>query len=150
MNRVLTIALCALMLAGCTDTYDRSALPGASAVLNRETASCEAAWNAKDLKNYSEWQACQLAGERRFATAVKLKMDAFETYAAGMQALAADRDAKRVTDRQVRSRANEIQWAFLADCGCKPGWRPNPGYGQYFVSSLLLEPRIPAMTPLTP
>jgi hypothetical protein len=77
-------------------------------------------------------------------------MDAFEKYAAGMQALAADRDANRVTERQVCSKANDIHWTFLADCGCKPGWKPNPAYGQYFVSSMLLEPRLPAMVPMTP
>jgi hypothetical protein len=150
MNRILAITLCALTTAGCADTYDRSAMPGASVLLKQETARCEARWTAKEFENYSEWQACQLTVERRFAAAVHLKMDAFEKYATGMQALAADRDAKRVTERQVRSKANEIHWTFLADCGCKPGWKPNPAYGQYFLSSMLLEPRPPAMIPLTP
>ena len=127
MNRILTITLSALMLAGCadtynkTDTYNKSIMPKAAASLQQETVRCKARWTAKELRNYSEWQDCQLAAERGFATTISLtKMDAFEVYAADMRTLAADRDANRVTDRQVRSRAEEIRWKFLADCGCKP------------------------------
>jgi hypothetical protein len=121
MSRILTIAISALVLAGCADTYDRSAMPKAAAGLQRETAGCKARWTAKEFKTYSAWQACQLTAERGFARAIALtRMDAFEVYAAGMQALAVDRDAHRVTDRQVRSRANDIYWRFLADCGCRP------------------------------
>src|SRR5215475_13925373 len=101
MSRILTITLSALMLAGCADTYNRSAMPIAAAGLQQETAGCKARWTAKEFKTYSEWQACQLTAERGFMRAIALtKMDAFEVYAADMQALAVDRDAKRVTDRQ--------------------------------------------------
>jgi hypothetical protein len=121
MSRILIIAISALMLAGCAGTYSRSAMPMAAASLQQETAGCKARWTTKEFKTYSEWQACQLTAERGFARTIALaKMDAFEVYAADMKALAADRDAKRVTDRQVRSRANEILDMFLADCGCKP------------------------------
>jgi hypothetical protein len=137
MSRILTITLSALMLAGCADTYNKSVMPKAAANLQQETVGCKARWTAKELRNYSEWQACQLTAERGFARAIALtKMDAFEVYAADMQALAVDRDANRVTDRQVRSRANDIYWRFLADCGCKPqrqlgttvGYYGNTGY----------------------
>ena len=124
MSRILTITLSALMLAGCagtTHTYNKSAMPNAASGLQLETAGCKARWSAKEFRTYSEWQACQLTAERGFARAIALtKMDAFEAYAADMQALAVERDANRVTDRQVRSRANDIYWRFLADCGCKP------------------------------
>ena len=121
MSRILTITISAFMLASCAPTYDESAMPKAASGLQQETVGCKAKWTAKEFKTYSEWQACQLTAERGFARAIALtKMDAFEVYAADMQALAADRDAHRVTDRQVRSRANEIYWRFLADCGCKP------------------------------
>ena len=127
MSRILTITFAALMLAGCAgtsnkvDTYDKSVMPTAAAGLQRETVGCKARWTAKEFKTYSEWQACQLTVERGFARTIALtKMDAFEVYAADMRALAADRDANRVTDRQVRSRAEEIRWKFLADCACKP------------------------------
>ena len=136
MSRVLTITIFALMLSGCAVNYNRSAMPKAAADLQYATLDCQIRWTAKELKTYSEWQACQLAAERSFAKTIALtKMDAFEVYASDMQALAADRDAHRVTDRQVRSRANDIQWRFLADCGCKPdrarvgGYVGNP-YGQ--------------------
>jgi hypothetical protein len=126
MSRILTITLSALMLAGCADTYNKSLMPNATANLQQETVGCKARWTAKEFKTYSEWQACQLTAERGFARAIALtKMDAFEDYAADMQALAADRDAKRVTDHQVRSRANDIYGRFLADCGCKPERAPS-------------------------
>jgi hypothetical protein len=140
------------MLAGCADTYDRSAMPNAVAGLQQETVGCKARWTAKEFKTYSEWQTCQLKAERGFARTIALtKMDAFEVYAAGMQALAVDRDAHRVTDREVRSRANDIWWRFMADCGCRParvtivtansasfGGFPNPNDGM--PSGNLLQP----------
>jgi len=150
MNRILTITISALMLAGCADTYSRSAMPKAAAGLQRETLGCKARWTAKEFKTYSEWQACQLTAERGFARTIALtRMDAFEVYAADMQALAVDRDAHRVTDRQVRSRANDIQWRFLADCGCKPGWKSRPAYEQAYANALI-EPALPTMIPNTP
>jgi len=123
MSRILTAAIFVLTLSApaVADTYNRSAMPKAAAALQHETGGCKAKWTAKEFKTYSEWQACQLAAERSFAQTISLtKMEVFETYASDMQALAADRDAHRVTDRQVRSRAEEIHWKFLADCGCKP------------------------------
>ena len=149
MSRILTITLSALMLAGCADTYNKSVMSKAAASLQQETVDCKARWTAKELRNYSEWQACQLTAERGFARTIALtKMDAFEVYAADMQTLAADRDAHRVTDREVRSRANNIQWRFLADCGCKPGWKSRPGYASAYANALS-DPGIPggAMSP---
>jgi hypothetical protein len=150
MNRVLTITLSVLMLAGCADTYNKSVMPKAAANLQRETVGCKARWTAKEFRTYSEWQACQLTAERGFATTINLtRMDAFEVYAAELRTLAADRDAGRVTDRQVRSRAEEIQWKFLADCGCKPGWKSRPAYGHQYASNLI-NPALPTMVPMTP
>ena len=150
MSRILTITISSLMLAGCADTYSRTAMPKAAVALQQATVGCKARWTAKELRTYSEWQACQLTAERGFAKTIALtKMDAFEVYAADMQALAVDRDANRVTDRQVRSRANDIQWRFLADCGCKPGWKARPAYANAYANSLI-EPALPAMIPNTP
>ena len=149
MKLILTITISAMMLAGCADTYNVSAMPKAAAALQQETVGCKARWTAKEFKTYSEWQACQLTTERAFARTIALtKMDAFEVYAADMQALAADRDANRVTDREVRSRANDIQWRFLADCGCKPGWKSRPAYANAYANSLF-DPGLPtgAMSP---
>lgn len=129
MTRFLTIAISALMLAGCagtkSDTYDKSVMPTATTGLQQQTVGCKARWTAKEFRNYSEWQACQLTAERGFLTTISLtKMDAFEVYAADMRALAADRDAKRVTASQVVSRTEEIRAKFFADCDCRqPGWR---------------------------
>lgn len=149
MSRILTLTIAALMLAGCADTYNRSAMPKAAASLQQETVGCKARWTAKELRNYSEWQDCQLAAERAFATAISLtRMDAFDVYAADMRALAADRDAHRVTDRQVRSRANDILWRFLADCGCNPKWKSRPVYANVYANALF-DQTIPmgAMSP---
>lgn len=121
MNRILGITVCALSLAACASTYNKAAMPLAASRLQLDTGICEARWTAKEFKTYSAWQACQLTAERSFAVAIALtRMDAFEEYAAGMRMLAADRDAGRVTDHQVRSRANDVYWRFLAECGCKP------------------------------
>src|SRR5580765_8364421 len=110
MSRILPVTVSALMLASCAATYDRSAMPKAASGLQQEAVGCKAKWSAKELKTYSEWQACQLTAERSFVRTIKLtRMDAFEVYAADMQALAAERDANRLTDREVRSRANDIQ-----------------------------------------
>ncbi len=150
MSRIVTVTIFALMLAGCADGYDKSVMPKAAAGLQERTVACKARWTAKEFRTYSEWQACQLAAERGFARTINLtKMDAFEVYAADMQALAADRDAKRVTDHQVRSRSEEILWKFLADCGCKPGWKPNPNYGHWLMTAFT-TPQPPAMVPMTP
>jgi hypothetical protein len=143
MNHTLIVAISLLTLAGCADSYDKSVMPAAAAGLQQETVACKTRWTAKEFKTYSEWQACQLAAERGFARAINLtKMQAFEVYAADMQVLAADRDAKRVTDHQVRSRAEYILWKFLADCDCKPGWKPNPNYSHWLM--------IPFTTPQPP
>ena len=125
MRRILTITISAFMLASCAGAYDRSAMPKAAADLRHQTVGCKAKWTAKELKNYAEWQACQLTAERGFTRAIALaKMDAFEVYASDMQALAADRDAHRVTDSQIVARAKEIQSKFFADCRCKPARVP--------------------------
>ncbi len=149
MSRILTITISVLTLAGCADDYDRSIMPRAAAGLQQETVACKTRWTAKEFKNYSEWQACQLTAERGFARTINLtKMDAFEVYAADMQALAADRDAKRVTDSQVRSRSKETLWKFLSDCGCKPGWKQNPNYSHWLFIGIT-SPQPPVM-PTTP
>lgn len=150
MKRIVTITLSALMLTSCADTYNKSAMPKAAANLQQETVGCKARWTAKEFRTYSAWQACQLSAERAFATTIALtKMDAFDVYAAEMGALAADRDANRVTDRQVRSMAEEIQWKFLTDCDCKPRWKSRPVYGHMYANALF-EPALPAMVPMTP
>jgi hypothetical protein len=150
MKRILTIAIFALMLASCADGYDKSVMPMAAAGLQQETVACKTRWTAKEFKTYSEWQACQLTAESGFAKSINLtKMDAFEVYAAGMQALAGDRDAKRVTDSQVRSRSQEILWKFLADCDCRPGWKLNPNYSHWLMTAFT-TPQPPAMIPMTP
>jgi hypothetical protein len=125
MKHILIITLSTLMLAGCAATYDGTVKPKATASLKQEIAGCKARWTAKAFSNYSEWQACELASERGFATTISLtKMDAFEAYAADMRILAADRDAKRLADPQVFSRAEEIRGKFFADCSCKLAWVP--------------------------
>ncbi len=150
MNHILTISISALMLAGCADGYNRSVMPSAAAALQQETVGCKTRWTAKEFKTYSDWQVCQLTAERGFARTINLtRMDAFEAYATDMQALAADRDAKRVTDRQVRSRSEEILWKFLVDCGCKPGWKPNPNYNSTYMT-LFTTAQPPTMIPNTP
>ena len=53
MSRILTITIATLMLAGCADTYNKSAMPKAAAGLQQETVACETRWTDKELKTYS-------------------------------------------------------------------------------------------------
>lgn len=120
MSRILTITFAALMLASPASGYDKSAVPTASAAMQQSSLDCQARLRANELKSYSEWQDCQLTAERTFVMAVDIKMDAFDEYANGMKALAADMDANPMAARQIRTRARAILDAFLADCGCRP------------------------------
>ena len=124
MNRILTTtfsaAMLPLMLAGCADGYDKTAMPDASATARQASSSCVAKWREKEIKTYSELAACNMAAERKFFTAIKLqKMDRFEAYAAGYQTLAADRDAHRISDQQADRRAAKMLSDFFAACGCR-------------------------------
>ena len=125
MHRILTITLGALTLAACASTYDKSAVPAATTAMRQASDRCTAGRAAQELKSYAALEACSLAAQRTFLTSINLKnMDAFEEYAAAMQSLANDRDAGRVTDRQVRSSAEAILRRFIVDCGCRPGDMP--------------------------
>src|SRR5690349_7688812 len=94
MNRILTVSLSALMLAGCTAGYDKTALPDASVSVRQASLGCEVKWAVEEIRTYSEMAECGLAAERKFFTAIKLKkMNKFEAYAADFRTLAADRDA---------------------------------------------------------
>lgn len=120
MRLLLAITVTALMLAGCQDGYDKSAMSNATVAVHQARQDCRARLAAKDIKTYSEMAACGLAAERAFYTAIKLeRMDRFEAYAASYQTLAADRDAKRMTDRQASRRADSILSAFYAGCRCR-------------------------------
>jgi hypothetical protein len=121
MRHIPAIATSALLLAGCARGYDPAAVPDATVAMHISAERCQARRTADDLKTWSDLEACELASERAFAVTIKMKkMEAFEAYAANMQALAAERDAKRVTAQQVKLQADLIRSTFLADCGCKP------------------------------
>jgi len=49
MSRILTITISSLMLAGCADTYSRTAMPKAAAALQQATVGCKARWNGKRI-----------------------------------------------------------------------------------------------------
>ena len=124
MNRILTItfsaAMLPLMLTGCADGYDKTAMPDASVTARQASLSCVVKWGVEEIKTYSELAACSMAAERKFFTAIKLqKMDKFESYAASYQTLAAARDAHRISDQQADRRAGKMLGDFLAACRCK-------------------------------
>ena len=140
MRLVLTITLCALMLAGCADTtnkadtYNKSAVPNATAVMRQATAVCEKEQTASQF-NASKFMACRVAAERNFAMAIDLpKMDAFDTYAAKMMALASDYDAGRIYLKRMGASAASIRNDYLRACDCNLEGRRGYNYS-YFVSS---------------
>jgi hypothetical protein len=115
MNRILTITFAALMLAGCASEpgYDKSAVPDATAAMRQATAMCEKEQTA------SKYTACEVAAQRDFAVAIHLtKMDAFDTYAAKMMALAAAWDADRIGRGQLAARAAAIRSDYWQACNC--------------------------------
>lgn len=129
MARIPAIALSALMLTACSTTYDLSAVPQATAAMDQATALCE-----RDVhQNHSQYTACRLAAERSFANSIHLaRMELFETYAARMLALAADRDAGRLNQQQMEARAASIRNDYWLVCNCSQygrqryvqGWGP--------------------------
>lgn len=143
MSRILITAVSAVLLpfllTGCAanDSYDKTVLPDASASMRQASVNCVTKWAVKEFTTYSELAACNLAAERKFFTAVKMqKMDKFEAYAAGYQALAADRDAHRISDSEAGRRAANMRRDFLAACHCTRDRMPggemsitsSPGY----------------------
>src|SRR5689334_8167198 len=65
--------------------------------------------------------ACNLAADRAYYTAVKLKaMYKFEDYATSYQKVASDWDTGRITDRQASLRADRSLGRFYSLCNCNP------------------------------
>ncbi len=126
MSRILTVTIFAAMLAGCASGppgYDKSAEPNATAALRQATAMCEKEQTA------SKFTACEVAAQRDFAVAIHLqKMDAFDTYAAKMEALAASWDAGRIGPGQLAHRAASIRNDYREACDCGLGQRGSFSY----------------------
>ena len=141
MNRVLTITLSALMLAGCASGpgYDKSAVPNATDAMRQAMAICEKEQTASKIT------ACEVSAQRDFAVAIHLpKMDAFDAYAAQMMALAADWEAGRVSPKQLASRAASIRRSYWMVCNCNPR---DHGTNDYASSAFIASP-IPTTTNL--
>jgi hypothetical protein len=136
MTRILTVTISALMLAGCArqPSYDKSAEPEAAAEAAQAGALCEKEQTFSKF-NASKFMTCRLAAERNFVMAVRLsKMDAFDTYASQMTALAADYDAGRIDLKQMDARASAVRFQYLDGCNC--GQRGNSaGVWNPFVES---------------
>lgn len=136
MSRILTVAIFALALAGCTNTnsYDEAAMSDARAAMRHAFDGCRARLAAHDIKSNSDWASCSLAAERGYFTAIKMKnMVSFDAYAADYLTLAADLDANRVSRVLARRRASDMQKQFYVACDC--GGRGASGSWNPFVSS---------------
>ena len=143
MRRILTVAFSALMLAGCASEparYDKAALPDARAAARQAEAVCEKQ-QAPAKFSASAYMACRVAAERGFALALHLpNMDAFDTYAARMQALAADYDAGRIALKQMGEKAAYIRRGYWRACDCNPSGRGSGCDWNPFVQSTDLTP----------
>lgn len=140
MRRLAAFCLSLPLLAplwGCAASYDKAALQVAALNLHQDVLACETRQVTNTIKNYSDFTACQVAAERNFAAAIHLKnMDAFETYAARMMQLAAERDANHLPPEDVRKRAATIRTAYLAACDCNLRARrtyDQPNVGVFYV-----------------
>ena len=131
------------MLAGCANqppSYDKAAVPGAVAVARQAEGLCEKAQTPANF-SASTYMACRIAAERGFAMAIHLPdTDAFDAYAARMQALAADYDAGRIALKQMGDRAAYIRKGYWRACDCNPGGRRVGDVWNPFVSSTDLTP----------
>lgn len=115
MSRILTAALSALALTGCANNYDKAVRPEANIALKQASEECK----SKSLRTFSERASCNLAAERAYFTAIKLKdMDRFEAYAAKYQTLAVTRDAKRISDMAAMRGAVQMRRDFYNSCNC--------------------------------
>jgi hypothetical protein len=140
MSRILTVTIFALMLAGCASGpagYDKSAVPNATAAMRQAMAICEKEQTASKIT------ACDVAAQHDFAEAIHLtKMDAFDTYAAKMMALAAAWDAGRVSKNQLAHRAKSIRNDYWEACNCNPGGRGTSDWNAFVPSSDLSPPGV--------
>lgn len=144
MSRILTVTIFALTLAGCASEpdYDKSAVPDATAAARQATTICEKEQNPSKF-TASKFMACRVAAERTFAMAIHVrKMDAFDTYADKMLALAADYDAGRIDLKRMDRRAASIRSDFLMACNCGLGGRRGYDYSAFVPSSNLMPPGV--------
>ena len=144
MKRILTITIFALMLAGCASepSYDKSAMPNATAAMRQETAMCEKGQTPTKF-TASKFMACRVTAERNFAMAIHVrKMVAFDSYADKMLALAADYDAGRINLKRMDRRAASIRSDFLLACNCGLGGHRGYDYTSFVPSSDLTPPGV--------
>lgn len=145
MSRILTVPIFALVLAGCASEqpgYDKSAVPEATAAARQEATVCEKEQTESKF-TASKFMACRVAAERNFAMAIHVrKMDAFDTYADKMLALAADYDAGHISLKRMDRRAASIRSDFLMACNCGLGGRRGYDYSAFVPSSNLMPPGV--------
>jgi hypothetical protein len=144
VSRILTVTLSALMLAGCASGpgYDKSAVPNATAAMRQAMAMCEKEQPPTKF-TASKFMACRVAAERNFVMAIHLpKMDAFDTYAAKMLALAADYDAGRINLKPMGARATFIRNDYWRACNCNHGGRGTSDWNPFVPSSDLTPPGV--------
>ena len=144
MSRILTVTIFALMLAGCASepSYDKSAMPNATAAMRQETAMCEKGQTPTKF-TASKFMACRVTAERNFAMAIHVrKMVAFDSYADKMLALAADYDAGRINLKRMDRRAASIRSDFLLACNCGLGGHRRYDYTSFVPSSDLTPPGV--------
>ena len=131
MKAILSVTISALMLAGCASEpgYDKAAMPDAKATARQAAVLCEKE-QAPSQFSAAKFMACRLAAERNFAMTIHLrKMDAFETYAGKMLALAADYDAGHIGLKRMDHSAASIRGDFVMACNCGLGGHRSYDYG---------------------
>lgn len=145
MSRILTVTIFASMLTGCASEqlgYDKSAVPEATATARQAVAVCDKEQTPAKF-SASQFMACRVAAERNFAAAIHVrKMDAFDTYADKMLALAADYDAGHIGLKRMDRRAASIRSDFLMACNCGLGGQRGYDYGAFAPSSNLMPPGV--------
>jgi hypothetical protein len=92
---------------------DEAALPLASAARDRALAACND--RRDDMKNNADWMTCQLAAQRDFAVAVKLRDTILaEFFSAALRSAADDADAGKLSRDQLDAVRTGIGYAYGA------------------------------------
>ena len=110
--RVMVLTLCGIILAGCQQVVDVSALPSASAAEDLAVDRCYAEIG-KTIKGAVPLVECELAAQDITVKAVRLtKMDIYEAYKGRMRLLAQQFDAGAVDLNSFLTRLNAIRADF--------------------------------------
>lgn len=96
--RFLLAGLALILVGGCAGVVDQSAIPGAQAQNDLALTQCAATGRVGGFKSAGDAMECQIAADRAFVTAIRLKrMDIFDAYVARVRLMGQQADSGVLT-----------------------------------------------------